>query len=269
MIYLLLTVSLLVAYFPMFSWMFARFSEHGSYYAHGYLIPLISMYLIWIKWKELKKISLTSSFSGLILIIIGLFFYVFGGIILKIGFISGISFVIVFLGLLLYLFGNKISRALLFPVLFLLFMVPVPQVLLIAITFQMKMMAAKLAVFILSFLKISIYRAGSLIYLPNGILKVEDECSGISSLISLITLSLFFAYIAEKNNFKRLSLIFFSIPIALVANVCRILFLILASYIYGVEVAANGFLHYMAGITLWLTALIMLISIRKLFECFQ
>lgn len=185
---------------------------------------------------------------------------------MKIGLVSGISFIVVLVGLSLYLFGARITRAISFPLFFLLFMIPLPQVFLLGLTFKLKMFAAGLAASLVSSMGIMLQRSGSFIYLPNGVLSVENQCSGINSLISLFTLSVIFAYLAEEALPKRLIFIAASLPIAIIANVFRITFLILASYVYGPAAATGGILHSGAGMTLWIAALLMLTLLWRLIE---
>jgi exosortase len=264
--FILLAAGLVATFFPTFVWLSIRFLEEDSYYSHGFLIPLIVAALIWRKREVLKTLTASSSLIGLMILLIGLAMHLAGGMLLNIGFVSAVALLMAIFGLSLYIFGTAITRAILAPLLFFIFMIPLPKVFLIAITFKMKMMAAHLAVLLLTSLKLMVSRAGSIVYLPNGILTVESECSGISSLISLLTLSVLFAYVIEGRWYKKLPLVAASFPIAIIANVLRISFLILAAYIYGVEAVAHGFLHYGAGITLWLAALAMFWMLWKLLE---
>jgi exosortase len=142
-------------------------------------------------------------------------------------------------------------------------MIPLPQVWLIGLTFRLKMLAAQAAGGLVSLLHIPAHIAGGMVYLPNGTLTVGDECSGIHSLFSLLTLSLVFFYLSEKNTVRRILLVAVSLPLAIVANIFRITFLISAAYVYGVEAALNGILHYGAGLALWGTAILLLLGIRR------
>jgi len=160
----------------------------------------------------------------------------------------------------------KKTRIILFPLLFLLLMVPAPKVLLIGLTFKMKMLAAFFAVKAVSLMNFTVERAGSMIYLPNGILTVDNECSGINSLISIFTLSLVFAYVTERSLVKRFLFVLVSMPVVLFANICRIIFLIFTAYIYGVKAASIGVLHYGAGMVVWAVALLTLTAIWRGFK---
>jgi exosortase len=262
---LMLIASMAAAFYPTFSWMFERFLEPDSQYSHGFLIPLASAFLIWGKRKELAKLPAGSSIWGLFLLIFGLILHIISWSVFKIGFVSGISFIITIYGLCLYLIGPAKMKAIAFPLVFLVFMVPLPKVALIGITFKLKMLAASSSSLLISLTPLKLIHAGSMFYLPGGeVLAVGNECSGINSLISIITLSVFLAYLGKTPFFKRILFIVLSIPVAVAANVCRIMFLIVAAYIYGVAATLKSILHLGAGITLWMTALAMMAGIWRL-----
>lgn len=254
----------LAAYFPTVRWMLERFSAEGSYYSHGPLIPLIGLYFIWHKRKALRSLPRSSSAWGLALMGFAAALHLGAGIIFGINFVSGISLIVMLGGVSLYVWGPAITGALAFPLGFLLFMIPVPQVLLISLTFKMKMLAARIAVAATDALRIPVERAGSVLYLPNGVLTVESECSGINSLISLLALSAVFAYIMEGSFRRRASMVLFAVPVALAANAARIVFLILAAYVYGVNAVRSGVIHYGAGFALWGAAIAMFVMFWRL-----
>jgi exosortase len=254
-----------VVFYPTFTWMYQRFNEPESYYGHGFLIPLIVAYLIWDKRRQLAAIPASCSRAGLALLVVSLAVHLVA-LFFKVGFVSGIALVGTLCGFAWYVYGSRRFSILLFPLLFLLLMVPLPKVLLIAITFKLKMLAAAIAAWLMSFTSLNIVHSGSRFILPNGVLAVENECSGINSLISMLTLSILFAYFAEKSALKRTLFVLASLPVAIVANVCRIIFLILAAYIYGIGAVKNGLLHYGDGIVMWVAALFFLYMLWRFFQ---
>jgi exosortase len=264
--YFLPGAALVAAFSPMFAWMYDRFTEPESYYSHGFLIPLIVLFIVYQKWQKLQKLPLSSSLGGLYLLSAGLVLYLAAGVILNIGFIAGTAFILVLIGVILYLFGKTVTAELLAPLSFFFFMVPLPKVLLLGITFKMKMMAAAAAAFVVTHMGLAIQHAGSIFYLPRGVLTVENECSGISSLISLVTLSVVFAYFTEMPFYKKCVMVACALPIAVAANMVRILCLILSGYVYGVDTVKNGVLHYGAGFALWCAALLLFTGCWRVLE---
>lgn len=261
-----IVVAYLITFFPTIRWMIARFREPDSYYSHGFLIPLVSAYFIWEKRDVLCRVGDTASRYALALGWAAIAVHLSVGIFLGVNFVSGIMMVAVLIGIIWYIFGATALKSLLFPLLFLLCMVPLPKVLLIAITFKLKMIAAHCAVMAVQFMHVPVQRAGSILYLPQGVLTVENECSGINSLISLLTLSVIFAYIMNAKWYGRAAMVVLSVPIAIIANTIRIIVLILAAYIYGVQTASRDVIHYGAGFALWIAAFSCYIMIWRAME---
>lgn len=240
---------LILIYWPTFVWMNARFLEADTYYSHGFLVPLVFIYLIWTKRDELKKSKISPSNIGLILFVPALLTHLLAYL-LEINFISGFSLIITLFGLSLYLYGLGISCQLAFAILFLIFMIPLPQVLIINISFKMKIFAAQAATACINLMGIQAVREGSIVHLPNTVLTVGDPCSGLRSLISLTALGALYAYLMKTSKVRKVALFLFSIPIALLANIIRIILLLLVAFVYGSEVATGKF-HDFSGFLLF------------------
>lgn len=259
---IILTVAV---YTPAFIGLGHKFLAADSYYSHGFLVPLVSAYLIWRKKEKLKTLPIVSSPAGVAVLIAGLLLHIISSI-LKINFGSYLSLLIVLEGLILYLWGRKINRQLLFPLAFLAFMLPLPGVAIIAITFKMKILAAQLAAAAAKAMGIPAVMDGSTIYLPRGSLVVGDPCSGLRSLISLLALGAIFTQFIS-GGMARKSIFFLSaIPIALISNVLRIILLLLAAYIYG-EKAALGFFHDFTGMLVFVFAFIGMVIVVRILRC--
>lgn len=248
---------LILIYWPTFVWMKARFLEADSYYSHGFLVPLVFLFLIWNKRKELKTSRTEPLNLGLFLLIPALLMHLVAyrwGI----NFISGFSLIFILFGLSLYLFGSEFTRHLVFPILFLVFMVPLPQVMIIHISFKMKIFAAQVATSIVNLMGIHAVRDGSNVLLPNTVLTVGDPCSGLRSLISLTALGALYAYLSKIPSIRKVVLFLVSIPLALLANIIRIVMLLIVAFVYGSEVATGKF-HDFSGFLLFVIALLGLI----------
>ena len=262
----LIIILLISAYLPVFISLSERFLAVDSYYSHGFLVPLVSLYLIWRKRKKLQTFLPASSCKfGLVLLVAGLLLH-FVSTALKINFGSYASLPIVLGGLVLYLFGKKITREILFPLAFLIFMVPLPSVAIITITFKMKIFTAQIASRIVSMMGISAIRGGSTIYLPRDFLVVGDPCSGLRSLISLLALGAIFAQVIAGSRIKKSALFLSTIPIAVISNAARIVLLLLITHVYGKE-AALGFFHDFSGMLVFVFAFIGLTIVMRLLKC--
>ena len=245
-------------FWPTFVWMAERFDAADSFYSHGWLIPIASGWLIWQFRERLTHGPLHASFRGLFLLIPSLLVHL-GATRVDLHFVSGFAMLGALGGLVWTLWGGHVLWVLRFPLLFLLFMVPLPGVLLIAVSFHMKLLAASLATQVLMWIGIPAEQAGSMIHVPGMSVIVDDTCSGLRSLISLIALSTLWTALMPMaaRRWHKLTVVVSSIPIALATNMIRILVLVLLSAIYGPKIA-EGFIHYGSGFVVFGLALLLL-----------
>ena len=259
-----LVILTIIVYIPTFIWMVDRWIVKDTYYSHGFLIPLISLYIIWLKRDALSKIKITPSNIGWAFFLSGILIHTISAF-LRIYFSSGFSLILVLIGLVLLFLGKNLLKQLMFPILFLIFMLPLPLVTIANISFRLKIFAAKISTFIVNQLGIPAIREGSVIKTANSYLIVEDPCSGIRSLIALIALGALMAYFSNLSKPKRVILFLSSIPIAICTNVIRIVALSLASEMYGQKLATGAF-HTTMGILVFVFAFLGLLLVGKLLE---
>ena len=254
----------ILAYIPTLMWMWDRWFVLDSYYSHGILVPFVTGYLIWQDREALKNIPCISSPWGMWLIILGVIIHLLSSL-FRVYFSSGFSMLIVLFGLILHFFGVKILKKILFPVTFLIFMVPLPMVVIANISFKMKIFAAQIATEVLNAMRIPALREGSLIKMRHAYVMVEDVCSGLRSLISLAALGSIFAYWMKGPMWKRILLLFCTIPVAVMTNVFRVVFLASISEIWGAQYA-TGFIHDLSGFLVFALAFLLLLFIGRLLE---
>lgn len=241
-----LCLLMVLVYYPTFGWLIERYLEPDSYYSHGFLIPLVTVFLIFSKRKEINKKENNQNFFGVLLVILSLGLH-FIGILSEIFFLDGISIISLVYGMSFFLIGKRNTGKILFSITFLIFMIPIPLVAVNAISFPMKMIVTKSAVFVLDkIFNMPIRNEGFQIFFPKAILIVENPCSGLRSLISFIALGSLFAYFLKASWKKKIFLFFLSIPISLVSNFIRVILLSLGVYIYGNGIA-KGFFHDFTG----------------------
>lgn len=262
----LLLVLLAFIYYPTFIWMWQRWFAADSYYAHGPLIPIVSFALFWNKRRELSQIPISSSKLGLGLLFTGLVLHILSAL-FRIYFTSAYSFFIVLLGLTLYLLGKKLTLAFIFPIFFLLFMIPAPIALVEASTLRMKFLTAHVSVFIIQILGIPVIREGSTVFMPNTNIVVGDPCSGLKSLISLSALAILYVYIVKASFFRKSLLFLISIPIALGANIIRTTATLIIANYYGDKIVTDGFLHQAFGLMVFVIAFAGLFLAGRILGC--
>jgi len=255
---------LFIAYLPTLRWMVDRWMAAESYYGHGFLIPIISLFIVWQRREALKKITISGTLAGLWIVALGLLIHIVSAA-LKVYFVSGFSFILVLYGLILFFFGKEMVRSLTFPVFFLLAMVPLPLVLIGNLTVKLKLIAAQASTFILNRIGFPSIQDGSIIRMPNSHIEVAAPCSGLRSLISLLTLGLLFAY-SMKISYVRKSILFLSsVPIALAANVTRIVMVAVVNDLYGGKVAM-GLFHDFTGFLVFAFAFVGLFAVSRVLE---
>lgn len=230
--------------------------EHDPNYSHGFLVPFIAGYLVWERWAQLRTIPIQASNWGIPLLSLGIVMLVVGSIGAEL-YTQRVSFIVVLAGLILLILGKQYLRDLGLPLAFLIFMVPLPAIVVNTIAFPLQLLAAQTAAYCLFQLGIPVFREGNLISLAGSTLEVAEACSGLRSLLALITLGTIYAYFSQKDNWKRWVLVGLSIPIAIVANAIRVTGTGILANHWGVEVA-QGFYHTFEGWIVFVVAFILL-----------
>jgi len=178
-------------------------------------------------------------------------------------FLARSSLLLLLAGIIVLFFGWDVFRAVLFPWAFLILMVPLPTIVFNQITFPLQLLASKVAAAVLPLLGVPILREGNIINLPAMALEVAEACSGIRSLMSLVTLAFIYGYLMEKRVWVRCLLALASIPIAVIANSVRIIGTGLLVQYWDAE-KAEGYFHASWGWIIFVVSLTMLYSFHGL-----
>ena len=200
----------------------------------------------------------------LIPIVLGIAIYLASST-LRVYFSSALSMLLVLVALILYFYGTKTLYKIAFPIFFLVFMIPLPLYMIVNISFKMKLFVATVAAHILNIMGLYAVQEGSVIKLRSTFVIVDDVCSGLRSLISLLALGSIFAYWMRGSLGKRVVIMLTTIAIAIITNVCRVVILSTFSEILGVQ-ATKGFVHDMTGLLVFAVAFGMLYLIGRLLE---
>ncbi|MBU1043380.1 MAG: exosortase/archaeosortase family protein [Candidatus Omnitrophica bacterium] len=180
-------------------------------------------------------------------------------------FIQTFSLIPLLLGMTCYLYGFKVTRLLLFPILYLLLLVPPPLGMLDGITLPMRYGSSVASAMILKALHYPVTREGLLLTIGGHELYMGAPCSGFRSLITMFSLGLVYVYFIQGRLLKNLILIFSIIPLALVGNLIRIITLCLITYYYG-EKVGQGFFHNFSGIIVFMVMILGLIFLENKIE---
>jgi exosortase len=236
--------------------------QRDDNYSHGFLIPFVSAYMIWHKWPSLKQAPSAPSNWGIFLILLSMIMHIAGAVSAE-TFAMRSSIIICLMGVVLFLCGKRRLTAIIVPLLYLFFMIPIPKIIWNQLAFPLQLLSAKLSCLVLQLFSIPVLREGNIIQLSNITLEVVDACSGLRSLTTLLALSGAFAYISILKISSKWALFLAAIPIAPIVNIVRITATgFLARYV-GPE-TANGFLHELSGILVFIISFILLFGIKEL-----
>lgn len=235
--------------------------EFGAY---GPIVLVTGMWLLWRRLPEIRLAGVPGNpWLTAPLLVAALVSYAFGRaydfLTLEAGGVYGAGVAILHSKL-----GSRILLKHWFPLLYLAFAIPPPGSVLADLTAPLKQLVSLAATDWLHAFGIPVARQGVTIFVAQYQLLVEDACSGMNSIVGLIAVSLLYIYLIRGSNWVySLVLVCFVIPIAIIANIIRIMVLILLTYFFGNEVA-QGVLHFTAGMLLFATALVCVFGLDRL-----
>jgi exosortase len=258
---LILTALTLWLYWPTLVRLFLQWG-YDQNFSHGYFVPLFSGFVIWQERERLARIDRRPSWSGMMLIVLGLSVLVVGQMGVEL-FLTRSSLLILVAGMVVLFAGWNFFRALFFPWAFLFLMIPIPAIIFNQITFPLQILASKIAAATLPFFGVPVLRQGNVMVLASQILQVAEACSGIRSLMSLVTLAIIYGYLMEKRLLVRYVLALASVPIAVAANSFRIITTGLMVQYWDPD-KAEGYFHASWGWIVFVISLLMLYGLHLL-----
>jgi exosortase len=236
-------------------------------YAHGFLVPLFSGFLVWQRRKQLAALPANGSWIGLPVLLAGVGALLLGEIGAEL-FLMRSSLIVILAGLVLFHLGRESFQVLAFPLLFLFFMVPLPATLFYAVAFPLQSLAARNAAWMLDALGVPVLLDGNVIHLTKQSLGVAEACSGIRSLISLFSVAVAWAALTLPGIFAMAVFVAAVVPITILANGGRVVITGLIGQWFGVEYA-EGFFHTFSSWLVFVFAFVCLVGIHSLIRLVQ
>ncbi|NLW81395.1 MAG: exosortase/archaeosortase family protein [Desulfovibrionales bacterium] len=252
-----------MVYWPIVVPMVKQWARDENY-SHGFLVPLISLYMAYLSRDKLLEAEVRPSNSGLVLIGLGLVMLLLGWLGTEY-FTMRSSMVVIIAGAVLFTMGREIFKILSIPLAYLLLMVPIPYIVYDAAAFPLKLFVTKVSVLVMKALGVVVLQEGNILMFPNITLEVADACSGLRSIMSLLALGTAYAFVFFPRTRDRIILILSTLPIAVFTNCLRVIATgILAQY-FGAA-AAEGFFHEFAGLFVFAGAVVMFLALGALLK---
>ena len=234
------------AYADVFEELLAQWSSLQMY-SYGFLIPCISVYLIWTDRNKLSDVQIIPEYvAGGAVLALGLFMLLAGRLAAVLA-LEQFSLIVSIAGLVLLVLGKGFLRVLSIPIAYLLFMIPVWGIFLDRLHLPFQIFSATLGISLLHYLGIPAYRHGLFIDLPNMTLEVAQVCSGVNYLLAIVAIGIPLAYLFVRGWFRRTVLISFAVIIAILSNGLRVA--LIGTFVYfGIGTNVHGPMHVLQGL---------------------
>jgi exosortase len=235
---------------------------HDPNFSHGFFVPLFSGFVLWQERDRLSRIVPKPSWSGLAILVLAICLLILGEMGAEL-FLARSSLLLLLAGVVILFQGWKLFRAVLFPWAFLILMIPIPAIVFNQITFPLQLLASRVSAGVLPVFGVPVLREGNVINLSSMALEVAEACSGIRSLMSLVTLAIIYGFLTEKRLWVRCLLAVASVPIAVVANSARIIGTGLLVQYWDAD-KAEGYFHASWGWIIFVLSLLLLYGLHTL-----
>jgi exosortase len=229
-------------------------------YQHGLAVPVVSAYLLWRRRAALRAASGPRAILAGSAAMLAAAALLVGGTAASELFTARVSLPIMLIGILLTLKGWEFVRRAAFPLLFLFMMIPLPYLIYYKLTFPMQIMSARLSARLLQFIGLEVIRHGNILSLPAYTFEVVAACSGLRSLMTMVTLALVMGALPGLGIRSRIILAASSIPIAVAANTIRLAITAIGASAIS-PAFADGILHEISGLIVFITGFVMLLAV--------
>ncbi|MEE3326946.1 MAG: exosortase/archaeosortase family protein [Myxococcota bacterium] len=238
----------------------------SPYYSYGFFIPFVALWAASSKRRVLPLLDSGWDLRGAWLLSGALLSYLLGWLGGATTWV-GVSMVAAVAGGVWLIRGRQWLKTLMFPIAYLLFMVPIPDAWLTTLTGPLQLWVSEFGTTLLRFMGEPVLRRGNIIELPGGVeLFVAEACSGITSLLTLLPLGTILAYFTERRQVRRVLMILSVIPVALLGNLVRVLLTVELAQRVGVAAATESAIHDWVGVGTYVSACGVMLGIGALFR---
>jgi exosortase len=227
-------------------------------YSHGLICAPLALGLAWSRREELRQTPLAPRGAAFLGILASTMLLLLGTLGAEL-FLTRIACLVFMASTVVFIAGWRHLRILAFPFVLLLMSVPIPAIILTRFTLPLQFAASSMADTALTGVGIPVLREGNVLVLPNATLQVAEACSGIRSLVSLMTMALVIARFADRRWTARVAIVLAGIPLAIAVNGLRVAITAATTYAFG-PVVLEGIVHEALGFLMFLLALVILVA---------
>ncbi|MCS6830172.1 MAG: exosortase/archaeosortase family protein [Armatimonadota bacterium] len=263
-VFLSALVVLFIGFFaPSFAFLVDRWSNSDEF-SHGFLVPLVSLFLLWRKREVIRQTPLQVCWWGLPVLATGLLMQIASEW-ASVSFLMALAVPVALGGLAWYLVGTRMMRVVLFPYLFLYFAVPWPDFAIELLSVPLQHFSAAASTMLLGLVGVPIEREGVHMWTPRFDVEVAVPCSGIRSMVAILGIAALVGYLTQGRLWAKGVVFLSGIPITMVANVLRIAAIVVMGHYISQEFAMTFFHDYSSPFLFFISAL-SLLGVKKLVE---
>lgn len=256
----------LIAFYPALHKLVTIWANSEEY-SHAFLVMPVICYMVWQKRTPLNNLSQKLSPLGLILITPSLALYYFA-LLTEVNTIIFLSMFLTIVGILVYLLGIQALKVLATPLILLLILIPIPEQLYTSLTFPLQLKVSEMSEIILRTSHIPMLRVGNIMQIPGMSFEVIEACSGLRSVVALVTLSILMGSFAVKTFTSKFILFSISIPLAIFVNVIRVVSMILLYHFFRMDLT-EGAWHTTMGLLVFFIAIAILFLLQNVLEFWE
>lgn len=256
----------IVAYFPAFQSLVKKWASLDEYTHAFFTVPII-IYMFWNKREFLTENIGRYSHLSVLLVVFSIIIYLIS-LQLQIPTITSLATVMTILSMIIYLTGFKVLKKFITPIILLVIIIPIPNQIYSMLTLPLQLKASQTSEIVINLLSIPVLREGNVINIPGRSFQVVEACSGMRSIITLVTLSLIMAYFTLTKNISKLLLLASSIPVAFLVNIIRVVVMVLAFHFFKMDLTF-GTIHTIMGLVIFGIALLILFMLTRILEIWE
>ena len=253
------------AYYPALALFAAKWSASEDY-THAFFIAPVIAYMIWSKRRSLTE-NPGSTIIGFALVVLSILFYLIS-LRLQVPTLVFLATTATIISALIYIAGFRILKELAIPILLIFMIIPIPNQLMSMVTASLQLKISEISEVLIRQFSIPMFREGNVLHIEKMAFQVVDACSGVRSLISMTTLSVLVSYFTLTRLWSASLLFLFSIPVAILINIIRVLTLVLAFHYFHLDLSA-GTAHTITGLVLFIFGLALLFAMQRVLELWE